>query len=81
MCHREDPERSEEDRSDLKNSEIATFLSVARNDNLAADGAYYDFLRAKRIPLALRSFGTPQDRSASTGLSAGFETARQHNAS
>ncbi len=47
---------------ELKRYEIATLpsailraaLSVARNDNLAAGGAYQDFLRAKRIPLALR---------------------------
>jgi hypothetical protein len=39
---------------ELKYYEIATLLSVARNDNLAAGGAYQDFLRAKRIPLALR---------------------------
>jgi hypothetical protein len=42
-----------------------------------------------RIPLALRSFETPQDRSfetpqdrpASAGLSADFETARKNRAS
>jgi hypothetical protein len=66
MCHREDRERSEGDRSDLKNSEITTLLPVARNDNLAAGGVYYDFFRAKRIPLALRSFETTRKQRASS---------------
>jgi hypothetical protein len=38
----------------LPSSGLRAGLSVARNDNLAAGGAYQDFVRAKRIPLALR---------------------------
>ncbi len=53
---------------ELKRYEIATLpsamlragLSVARNDiNLAAGIAYHDFLRAKRIPPALRDGAKP----------------------
>ena len=38
----------------LPSSGLRAGLSVARNDNLAAGGAYQDFFRAKRIRLALR---------------------------
>jgi hypothetical protein len=40
MCHREDPEQSEGDRSDLKQGEIAALLSVARNDDVTGFGAF-----------------------------------------
>ena len=42
---------------------------VARNDNLDGGGAYQDFLRAKRIPLALRDGAkTPRLLSANGSL-------------
>jgi hypothetical protein len=51
----------------LPSAVLRAGLSVARNDNLAAGGAYYDFLRAKRIPLALRSFEMARQPRASSG--------------